>query len=329
MAQRLGWRRKDRVEPPHVGERERKLNIESVTWGKLTWINIEKPTSKETEYLGQNYPFHPLDLEDCLSRIERPKIDEYEDYLFIVLHFPVFDRAARVTRPSQVALFLGEDYLISLHSGELRPLANLFNDCQANESARQENMGRSPGYLFYRIFDRLVDYCFPIMNKIISNIEAVEDDAFTKPVPHTVREILITRRDMISFRRIIRSIISVLDSLQEGERPILKEEDTEIYFGDIDDHAHKILETIEDYEEVIDSLSDTSNWLTSHRIQEVMRMLAIVATVLTPAVVISSVYGMNIELPFQHSPFAFGIITSFTVSFVVAMLLFFRSRRWI
>src|SRR4030042_6258556 len=161
MAQRLGWRRRERAEPPRVGERERKLNIESVTWGKLTWINIEKPTSKETEYLGQNYPFRALHLKDCLSRIERPKIDEYEDYLFIVLHFPVFDRAARVTRPSQVAIFLGEDYLISLHSGELRPLANLFNDCQINESAREENLGRSPGYLFYRIFDRLVDYCFP------------------------------------------------------------------------------------------------------------------------------------------------------------------------
>ncbi len=311
-----------------MGEEEKLLSIESVAWGKLTWTNIEKPTSKETEYLGQNYPFHPLDLEDCLSRIERPKIDEYEDYLFVVLHFPVFDRKARVTRPSQVAVFLGEDYLISLHSGELRPLANLFNDCQANESARQENMARSPGYLFYRIFDRLVDYCFPIMNKIISNIEAVEDDAFTKPVPHTVREILIIRRDMISFRRIIRSIISVLDSLQERERPILKE-DAEVYLGDIGDHALKIWETVEDYEEVIDSLSDTSNWLTSHRIQEVMRMLAIVATVLTPAVVISSVYGMNIELPFQHSPYAFSIIVGITVSFVVAMLLLFRFRRWI
>lgn len=113
MTQRLGWRRGSRVETPRVGEREKKLNIESVTWGKLTWINIEKPTSRETEYLGQNFPFHPLDLEDCLSRIERPKIDEYEDYLFVVLHFPLFDRVARVTRPSQVAIFLGEDYLIA------------------------------------------------------------------------------------------------------------------------------------------------------------------------------------------------------------------------
>lgn len=189
-------------------------------------------------------------------------------------------------------------------------------------------MGRSPGYLFYRIFDRLVDYCFPIMNKIISNIEAMEDDAFSKPVPDTVREILIIRRDVIAFRRIIRSIISVLDSLEKGERPILKE-DAEVYFGDIDDHAHKILETLEDYEEVIDGLSDASNWLTSHRIQEVMRMLAIIATVLAPAVLVASMYGMNIGLPFQSHRLAFGIIIAITFGITGGMLLFFRSRRWI
>ena len=316
------------MRPSRISEREEKLNLESVTWGKLTWVNIEKPTSKETEYLGQNYPFHPLDLEDCLSRIERPKIDEYEDYLFIVLHFPLFNPAARVTRPSQVAIFIGEDYLVTLHSGDLRPLTTLFRDCQSNESARHENMARSPGYLFYRIFDRLVDYCFPILNKIISNIEAVEDAAFSKPVPQTVREILVIRRDMISFRRIIRSINSVLASLETREWPILKEH-AQVYFGDIGDHAHKIWETLEDYGEVIDSLEDTSNWLTSHRIQEVMRMLAIVATVLTPAVVISSMYGMNIELPFQHSRLAFGIIMGVTVGLAAAMLFFFRSKRWI
>ena len=304
------------------------MNLESVTWGRFTWTNIEKPTSKETEYLGQSYPFHPLDLEDCLSRIERPKIDEYEDYLFIVLHFPLFNPAARVTRPSQVAVFIGDDYLITLHSGDLKPLSKLFTDCQNNESARQENMGRSPGYLFYRIFDRLVDYCFPMVNKIISNIEAVEDAAFSKPVPETVREILVIRRDMISFRRIIRSINSVLDSLERREWPILKE-DAEVYFGDIGDHAYKMWETLEDYGEVIDSLEDTSNWLTSHRIQEVMRILAIVATVLTPAVVISSIYGMNIDLPFQHSRFALGIIIGITIAFVGGMLFLFRTKRWI
>src|SRR4030042_3804728 len=98
---------------------EDKLNIEQVTWNGLTWVNIERPTPKETEYLAQNYLFHSLDLDDCLSRTQRPKIDEYEDYLFIVLHFPLFSKNQRVTVPAQVSIFIGKDYLVTLHAGVL------------------------------------------------------------------------------------------------------------------------------------------------------------------------------------------------------------------
>ena len=122
-----------------VKKEEEQLNLESLTWGGLTWVNIEKPTERETEYLAQNYPFHPLDLDDCLSRIQRPKIDEYKDYLFLVFHFPVFNKEARVTASSQVSVFIGKDYLITLHKGELKPLVKLFRECQIDEESRQEN----------------------------------------------------------------------------------------------------------------------------------------------------------------------------------------------
>ena len=113
---------------------ERSLSVGSVTWGELTWLNIEQPGEQEIEYLAQNYPFHPLDLDDCLSRIQRPKIDEYPDYLFLVFHFPVFNVEARVTTPSQVSVFIGNSYLITLHKGDLKPLVKLL--CPPNEGAR-------------------------------------------------------------------------------------------------------------------------------------------------------------------------------------------------
>ena len=109
--------------------KEKQLNLDSLTWGDLTWVNIEHPTERETEYLAQHYPFHPLDLDDCLSRIQRPKIDEYKDYLFLVFHFPVFNKETEVTAPSQISMFIGEDYLITLHKGELKPLVKLFKEC--------------------------------------------------------------------------------------------------------------------------------------------------------------------------------------------------------
>ncbi len=307
---------------------ERDLNVESITRGKLTWVNIEKPTQREIEYLAQNFPFHHLDLDDCLSKIQRPKIDEYEDYLFLVFHFPVFNKQARITTPSQVSTFLGANYLITLHQGTLNPLAKLFRDCQLNERAREEYMSQNSGYLLYHILDRLVNYCFPMLNKIGANIEAIEDDVFTKPVPKTVQETLAIKRDLISFRGIIRPQIAVLDSLEQREWAFLKG-DMEVYFGDIGDHLDKIWDTLEDYRELVDNLTDASNWLTSHHIQTVMRLLTVIAALAVPFAVLSSIYGMNIPLPLGNSPLGLPIMLIVMLCVSAVMLFIFRRKRWI
>jgi magnesium transporter len=272
-------------------------NIHTITERKLTWFYIEKPTSKEVAFLAQRFHFHPLDLDDVLSRIQRPKIDEYKDYLFMVLHFPVFDKENRITRPSELDIFVGENYVVTVHcTGDLKPLANFFQECQTNKESRERYLGRSSGFLLYHILDRLVNSCFPILDKVTQNIDDIEDIILTKPVPKTVREISLIRRDLISFRRVIHPQIAVIETLEKGEYPFLKEEE-EIYFGDIADHIRKIWGGLEDCKEVIDGLADTSNWLTSHRIQEIMRILTIIMGLLAPPTLIASIYGMNIPLP--------------------------------
>lgn len=311
---------------PGMGKTE--PNINSITCQKLTWVNIERPTELETNYLAQNYPFHPLDLDDCLSKIQLPKIDEYEGYLFMVFHFPVFNPQARVTTPSQVSIFLGEDYLVTLHLGDLKPLVSLFKSCQTSERAREENMGRSPGYLLYLILDRLVNYCFPILNKTGENIEAVEERIFGERPRGTVREVAILRRDIISYRRIIKPQTEVVELLEQKEWPILKE-DPDVYFGDIADHVRKIRDTLDDYKEVVEGLSDTNNTLTSFRTNEVIRVLTIISTIMLPLTLVASVLGMNIyPMPIEN-PAAFAGIMVAMVGIIVGMLAFFRARRWI
>lgn len=311
-----------------VERKNEKLKIETIKWGKITWLNVEKPTRSDMEYLAQNYYFNLFDLEDCLSRIERPKIDEYKNYLFLVIHFPVFNEKARVTTPSQVSVFIGEDFLVTVHSGELKPLANLFNDCELNERAREEHMARSSGYLLYRILDRLVDYCFPITNKIIANVEAAEDRLFSEPARDTVQEISVLRRDIMAYRRIIRPQPAILKSLEVREYPFLRE-DLDVYFGDIGDHVSKISETLDEYKEVVEGLNATSDSLFSHRTNEVMKMLTILGTILLPLLVISGLYGMNVSLPFEDSPLAFLFIILITLGVSGGMLAYFRYKRWI
>ena len=133
-------------------------------------------------------------------------------------------------------IFIGEDYLITLHTGALKPLAKLFVDCEANEKSRQEYMGRSSSYLLYLILDRLINYCFPILYKIVDNIENVEDDIFAEGKRETVRELSILRRDVIAFRRIIKPQTEVFELLENEDWPVIKV-DPEVYFGDIADHA--------------------------------------------------------------------------------------------
>ncbi len=316
---------------PRATEDEKLRTVESVTWEGLTWVNIERPTERETEYLAKHYPFHPLHLDDCLSRIQRPKIDESEDYIFIVLHFPVFHREPHVTAPSQVSIFISENYLVTVHKGELKPLTKLFDASQSDERALKENLGRGSGYLLYRIVDRLVDYCLPILDKIIDNIERVEEGIFDKLPRETVREISLLRRDIISYRRIIWPLRAVLGTLEPKTRRFVKEDMAE-YFGDLVDHVDKIWDNLDECKEVIEGLSDTNNSLTSNRINEVMRVLTIIATIMMPLTVVSSIYGMNIGLPGGldgGSSATFGVMIGIMVLIAGGMLLFFRRRHWI
>ena len=311
---------------PEVSKKEEQLNVESLTWGNLTWVNIERPTEQETEYLAQNYHFHPLDLDDCLSRIQRPKIDEYKDYLFLVFHFPVFNKQARTTTASQLSVFIGEKYLITLHKGELKPLVKLFKECQIDEESRQENLSQGSSYLLYRIIDRLVDYCLPILNKIVGNIEEVEDNIFSDSAHGVVKEISILRRDIISFRRIIWPIRAVIGSLEPKIRRFTKM-DLAVYFGDMVDHVDKIWDALDEYKEIIEGLNDTYDSLASNRTNDVMRMLTVIAVILLPITVVASIFGMNIPLPFQNSTHSLLFVFLIMAVIIGGMLYFFRRKR--
>lgn len=306
------------------------LQVEQVLHGEMTWTNLERPTRREVDYLAENYGFHPLDLDDCLSRIQRPKIDEYQDYLFIVFHFPVFRKEAGVTVASQVSIFIGHHYLITLHDGVLKPLVNLFSDCQASQEARQANM-KSSGYLLYRITDMLVDYCLPITDKIMQNLERVEDEIFdTKGSGKVVREITMLRRDIISNRRVIWSMRAVINSL-ESRTGRFTTEDLVVFWGDVCDHVDKIWDTLDECKEIVEGLHATQDSLSSNHTNETMRVLTLIATIMMPSTLVASIYGMNVALPMmgdEGSYVPFIVIISFMLAVIVLMLLVLRSRRW-
>ncbi len=304
-------------------KQEQPLNMTTISLAGLTWIDIAPPTESERDYLAANYPFHPLDLDDILSRIQRPKIDEYQDYLFFVFHFPIFRKAERVLAPSQLSVFISSDYLITVHSGELKPLVKLVKECQIDEESRQDYLGQGPGSLLYRILDRLVDYCLPILNKVGSGIEEVEDSIFSDRKRGAVREISRLRRDIIAFRRIIWPMRAVIGRLEARVRRFVKP-DLSVYFGDIVDHLDRLWDGLDEYKEIIEGLSDTFDSMATNRTNEVVRILTIIAIVMLPVTVVASIWGMNIELPFTGSPLALLYVFLIMTAVIGGMILLLR-----
>jgi len=300
-----------------------------MTYGRVTWTNIVQPTPDDVKNLGEVYPYiHPLNLEDLLSPIERPKLDEDENYLFVVMHFPLWDPIQRLTRPREVDILLGRGYVVTMHDGSLRPLNNLWDACQNDAGKRDELLGQGTSHTFYVIIDQLVDYILPILRKVDSNIRTIEEGIFTSNTRNFIQEIALIRRDIIALRRIIRQQVPVLEGLERTEHPILHE-DLEEYFGDIVDHIHKARDIIDEDSEIIVSLAETADILASHRINEVMRILTVISVIMLPLTLISSVYGMNINLPFDGNPNAFIIIAGLMVAMAIIMLIYFRRRHWL
>jgi len=305
------------------------MTYKVLSHGRVKWTNITKPTSADMERLREAYPhFHPLDLEDCLSHLERPKIDEYDDYLFIVMQFPQWDAASRVSRPAEVDMFIGSGFFVTVHSGELKPLVNFFREASQDPSVREHYMRRGAGRLMHTVVDQLVDYVFPLLYKVDANIRAIENEIFTEDARQIVQEISIVRRDIIALRRIIRPQLAILANLEDVDRPFIHE-DLDVYFGDILDHMTKARDIVEDDAEVIAGLADTTDTLASYRINEVMRILTVISVIMLPLTLISGIYGMNVPLPFKDHQGSFFGIMGLMLLISIGMLLYFRHRRWL
>jgi magnesium transporter len=266
-------------------------------------------------------------LEDCLSRRQLPKIDEYPDYLFILLHFPVFNKRAKVTQASQVSIFLGRNYLVTVHQGDLKPLANMFHVCQEDEEARKDYLSRDSGYLLYRIMDSLVDYTFPILNKVLGNLEDLEDKVFDQKVD-AVQDVALLRRDISAQRRIIWGLRGVV-ALLETRVQAFTQEDLSVYFGDVMDHVNRTWSTLEEAKEIIEIYKDTDYLLTQDSIQRVMAILTIAIVVMVPFSIVSGIYGMNVPLPGEGGPLTFALLLLLMLLISGGMLYYFRRQRWI
>jgi magnesium transporter len=318
---RRGSRVRDGVVRPAEPETP---NVEQVEAAGLRWINIERPRAVDRAWLQEHFDFHPLDYEDVFSRNQRPKVDAYDDYLFVVLHFPRYDKTIGRLNAAELDVFVGPDFVITLPNERLQPLDYLLDRCRNQADFAESLLGKGAGYLLYKIVDDCVDASFPMLAKMGNKLERIEDDIFEGRSAEVVRDISDVKQEIINFRKIIRPQRPALRDLETTKRYV--PEDLEIYFDDINDASERIWDMLENFKEVVEGLESTNESVLSHRTNDVLRALTAFSVVVLPLTFIASIFGMNVAFPGEGTREMFWIILAVMVVTLIGMATYFKRR---
>jgi magnesium transporter len=296
--------------------------------GGLTWIHLDAPDNETLTELAERFSWHALDVEDVLSKRQRPKVDEYPEYLFAVLHFPFYDKTVQRLNAAELDVFVGPGYLVTLPNVELLPVTHLFQRCLDDEDLRDNLFGKGAGYLLYHVLDDLFDYCFPILDKIAHKLDAIEDDIDEGAFEEVVRDISKAKQEIISFRKIVKPQRPALRVLEGHVRRFLAEE-LELYFDDLVDASERIWDLLDNYKEVVEALEATNESAISHRQNDLMRILTVFAAIVLPLTFVTSIFSMNVNFPGFGSAWGFWTVVALLAVTLVGLLAFFRYRRWL
>ncbi len=305
--------------------------IEKIQYGHITWLDITNPSEKDYTMLLDDYQFHPLDIEDCRGTTQRPKIDEYDDYYFLILHFPYFDRDNKTVRIREVKLFWGKDYIITVgkaHWVVKKLFDEMADDLQEGDEETQEMMASSD-QLLYHILNRLMLETNTLVQRIGAEVDLINYDIFNRRARSIIEQISVTRRNIILLNTTFRAQLRVLHMFESGgikgfvDPEVLDMED---YWGNILDQYQKMYDSIEDYGELIEGLSQTFDSLLTNRTNEIMRVLTYFSTIMLPLTVVTGFFGMNVEFPFTPNTTAFWIILGALAILTTALIIFFHHR---
>lgn len=337
------------------------MNLQTVTYNNISFVNINNPGELELKHLSMNYGFNTLDLEDFTNKTQIPKIETFKKYTLIVLDFPVFSspktspptpkkissffkhpqeafsslplpyltiHKKRKIVTSQVYFFIGKDYVVVLHDNLLAPINDIFAQCQKSLRNRNDLMSQGSVFLAYRIIDTLVDNCFPVMNELATKIELVdryiEEE---KSQTELLDEISITRRNIVYFQTMIKPVLPLFRQLEEGKYKELNGS-LQQYWSNILDHLQKLWNRLEDGRELIEGISGSYESLLSTKTNDIVKVLTIFSAIILPLNLFASLYGMNVHLPFATDPNIFWIILLTMLITSVVMIAIFKLRRW-
>jgi magnesium transporter len=293
----------------------------------VTWINVDGLHQVEIlEKLGECYGFHPLMLEDILNTDQRPKMEDYGDYIYIVLKMLGQNNKNHGIVTEQISLIMGSNFVISFQETE-GDIFDPIRDRIRNGKGRIRKMAAD--YLAYALLDSIVDNYFIIMEKLGEKIEFLEEELVTRPTPETLKTIHQLKREMIFLRRAVWPLREVVSGLERGESSLMKES-TRIYLRDVYDHTIQVIDTIETFRDMVSGMLDIYLSSISNRLNAVMKVLTIIATIFMPLTFIVGIYGMNFKyMPELEWYWGYPAVWLVVVLVGVSMLIYFKKKRWL
>ena len=313
--------------------------IETIQGEKFVWIDLQNPDRNDVEKLAEKYNFNALNIEDCMTKFELPKLDSYDDHFFVILHFPPLAQKIGISKNSQLSIFVGKDFLVTVHQGDLKPLVELVEICKTNVDQQRKDrlLGKSSGLLLHEILDVLVDDLLHTSRKIIANLDDIEDRVFdeTKPV---ARSIALLRREINRLRRIANPLKKfVLEIAKHVKRFSDNDDELTLFYDDVIDHIDKVIETLEESRETMEIYKDTDFVLSTEKTNKVLAVLTIIFTLAIPSTVIGTFYGMNVDLPggIGNNSMFLGPFTTFIIVIIasaipaIMMFTYFKKLGWI
>ena len=293
----------------------------------VTWINVDGVHDAGLiQKLGNNFDLHPLIIEDIVHTQQRPKMEESESYIYIVLKMLYFDDAQNETQVEQVSLVFGKNFVISFQEKE-GDIFETIRERIRNGKGRIRKMGTD--YLTYALIDAVVDHYFIILENDGEKIEELEDKVVSNPEPETLQKIHRLKREMIFLRRSVWPLRELVNSLERGESPLIHKA-TRIYLRDVYDHTIQVFDTLETYRDMLSGMHDTYLSSISNRMNEVMKVLTIIATIFIPLTFVAGVYGMNFEfMPELKWRWAYFGVWGVILVVALVMVIYFKRRKWL
>ena len=299
---------------------------ETIKIGRLRWLHIKSPTEDDFEYLSNTFHFHQLDIEDCRQISQRPKVDIYDDYYFLILHFPVFDLQKHFIKPSEVKIFWAEDYIITV--GQTHWMVDkLFEESLQHESeGRDFEVGTSDA-LLYTILEKLMTESVAVLRRVGLELELIGKELFGNKPTRVIERLSVTRKNIVALNTMYKPQLRVFNKFESGNVEGFAD-NMEDYWGNILDYYNKMWDMTEDYGELIDGLSTTFDSMQTNKTNEIMKILTLISSIILPLTFLTGLYGMNILLPLQNENYAFYIVIAIMLTIGGGMIAYFRRKRW-